>query len=297
MRLLLVTLLVISSAVTTLACTGERPAAPPPQPAHAAQEQAAQPALPARREFPERAADLTPRPAPRPKAPKAAVEPPREAPAPVAVPAGPPPLPFTYVGKLVEGGERSAVLARDQAIFVVRPGDSLAGRYRVEAVREEQVLLLNLEFGVVQPLAFSGPPLPGATPSPPLAKPKAIADDDASLRLAGPSQVAVGEQFTLTVSLDAGASALPDGGSVEVRFDPKVLQLRGNEGESAVNGAAQIEVSGASTGQPAMVRFRVIAQAPTATEIRVVPMAIVDGDGNNLRAETSAAHGLVVVRR
>jgi hypothetical protein len=76
-----------------------------------------------------------------------------------------------------------------------------------------------------------------------------------------------------------------------------VLQLRGNEGESAVNGAAQIEVSGASTGQPAMVRFRVIAQAPTATEIRVVPMAIVDGDGNNLRAETSAAHGLVVVRR
>lgn len=291
-------LVVITSAVVTLACTAEQPAAPARERAKLVQEEAAQPALPARRAFPERAGDLTPRPPPQPKAPKPAAEPPREAPAPVAAPAGPPPLPFTYVGKLVEGGQRYAVLSRDQSVVVVRPGDSVGGRYRVEAVREEQVLLRNLEFGVVQPLAFSGPVVPGgAAASPATTKPRVAVSDDASLRLAGPAQVAVGEQFTLSVSLDPGASAVPDGGSVEVRFDPKVLQLRGSDGEVAVNGAAQIEVSGAATGQPAMVRFRVIAQAPTATEIRVVPMAIVDGDGNNLRAETSAAHQLAVVRR
>ena len=288
----------IAFAVAAAACTNEQPAAPA-QRAQAKQEDTAQATtLPARRAFPERAGDLAPLESRQPRAPKPVAEPPREEPAPVVVPAGPPPVPFTYVGKLAEGGQRYAVLARDQSVFVVRPGDSLGGRYRVEAVREEQVLLRNLEFGVVQPLAFSGPVVPGATTTnPSTAKPRVAASDDASLRLAGPSQVALGEQFTLTVSLDPGASAAPEGGSVEVRFDPKVLQLRSSDGDVAGDGATQVEVAGASTGQPAMVRFRVVAQTPTATEIRVVPMAIVDGDGNNLRAETSAAHQLAVVRR
>jgi len=258
------------------------------------QESQGQTKLPPRHAFPDGAVSLTPLPA-APKAKKPVAEAPREAPPAPAAPAGPPPLPFTYVGKLIEGGQRSAVLARDQSVLVVRAGDSIGGRYRVEAVRDEQVLLLNLEFRVVQPLAFSGPAAAGGAASP-APSPKA-ASESTALRLSGPSQVAIGEQFMLTVNFDAGASAAPDSGSVEVQFDPKVLQMRGSESESPVNGSAQVEVAGAATGQPAIVRFRVIAQAPTATEIRVIPSSITDGDGNLLLAGAPAAHRLAVVRR
>lgn len=265
----------LAFAVATAACTGDE-APPPARQAQLAQESEAQPTLPQRKAFPERAANLTP-PPPQAKAPKPAPEPP-PAPAPVVVPAGPPPLPFSYVGKLVEGGRRSAVLARDQAVFVVRTGDSLAGRYRVQSVREEQVVLLNLEFGVAQPLAFSGPAVPVASLETSRAGP---------LQVAGPSQVAIGEQFSLTVSLDEAAES----GSVEVRFDPKVLQLRGSgrDGESVVNGAVQLEA-------PSTMQFRVVAQTPTATVIRVAATSA-DGDGNIRVAENPAAHRLAIVPR
>ena len=83
------------------------------------------------------------------------------------------------------------------------------------------------------------------------------------MRLTGPSAAAIGEQITLTLSAGSGANAAD--GSVELHFDPSVLQLRGAKAEGAVEGYAQIELSGAVTA----IQFRVVARQPTATATEV----------------------------
>ena len=161
-------------------------------------------------------------------------------------------LPFSYVGKVVRGGEHYAVIVRDGTVDFVRAGDTIGGEYRVQSIADDRLLVMDLERGVVQSLALgAGPPQ------------RAPEGAGAALRLTGPSAAAIGEQFSLTLSLGSGANAA--GGSVELHFDPNVLQLRGAEAEGAVDGYAQIELSGAATA----VQFRVVAPQPTATEISV----------------------------
>jgi hypothetical protein len=283
--------LIPAIVLAVAACSSEEPPAPTQAPQLVAEKQA-QPALPARAAFSERAADLTPAPEPRAKPQKPAAEAP-PAPAPAA-PAPPPRPPFAYVGKLADGNQRYAVLSRDLQVFVVRPGDSLIGRYRVEAVREEQVLLFNLEHRVVQPLAFTGPaggPV-GAISSTTF---PAVGGDGVSLMIAAPNQVSVGEQFTLTVSLDTGMRDTLEAGTVELRFDPQVLQISGAKSDS---GFARLDITGAYMGHPApaTVQFNVVAGGPTATEVRVVPMNIADSDGRNVGVDAPPAHKLRVVR-
>jgi hypothetical protein len=276
------------------ACSSEEPPAPI-QAGQVVEEKQAEPTLPARQAFPERTANLTPAPEPRAKPQKPAVEP-EPAPAPAAPPPPPRP-PFAYVGKLAEGNQRYAVLSRDLQVFVVRPGDSLMGRYRVEAVRDEQVLLFNLEHRVVQPLAFTGPaggPV-GAISSTTF---PALGGDGVSLMIAAPNQVSMGEQFTLTVSLDTGMRDTLEAGTVELRFDPQVLQISGSKSEAAAGGSARLDITGAYMGHPApaTVQFNVVAGAPTSTEIRVLPTNIADGDGRNVGVDAPPAHRLRVVR-
>jgi hypothetical protein len=170
--------------------------------------------------------------------------------------------PFAYVGKLQQGGERYAVLQRADAVLVVRAGDAIGGEYRVQSVADERVLVVHLASGAVQTLPFSS----SQTSS------KSAAADAAGLRVAGPSTAAVGDQFMVTVNTG-------DNGSLELQFDPKVLQLRGPEAEGAVDGSARIE----TPGEAATVQFRVVAREPTATVIRIV------GD------EGQAAHRLAIV--
>lgn len=171
-----------------------------------------------------------------------------------AAQARPPPLPFAYVGKVVRDGQRYAVIVRDGTVDFVRAGDTIGGEYRVQSVADDRLVVMDLERGVVQTLAL------GAS----AAAQRAPDGAGAGLRLAGPSAAAIGEQFSLTLSLGSSAKAA-DGGSVELHFDPKVLQLRGAEAEGAVDGYAQIELLDAATA----VQFRVVARQPTATEISV----------------------------
>jgi len=209
-----------------------------------------------------------------------------------AGPPAPPAPPYTYVGKVARGGEGYAVLARDERVFVVGVGDAVGNQYRVQSIGEKEVVLLNVDFGMTQTLAFSAAASNAVLPAD-LAV--AAASDDVSLRISGPSQVAVGEQFTLMVSLDSGMSAVLETGRVEVRFDPRVLQIAG---ESASSGAARIDIAGAYAGHPApaTLQFRVVASAPTTTEIRVVPANISDSDGRNVGVNTPQPHRLMIVR-
>jgi len=80
-----------------------------------------------------------------------------------------PPLPFTYLGKLVDGETTTVFLVRQDRNFVVRPGDTLDGSYRVDAIGENGVALTYLPLGARQTLAFA------ATPALAIPKPRAKA--------------------------------------------------------------------------------------------------------------------------
>jgi len=153
------------------------------------------------------------------------------------------PAPFAYVGKVTRGDIGYAVLAREERVFVVRPGDTVE-RYRVQSISEKEVVILSIDSGATRSLAFTA----GAASSLLSAAAAGIGSiDEVSLRVSAPTQVAVGEQFTLTVSLDSGMSVVLETGRVEVRFDPKVLEI---PGQSASSGAARLEIFGAYAGHP-----------------------------------------------
>jgi hypothetical protein len=87
-----------------------------------------------------------------------------------------PPLPFTYLGKMVDGEKMTVFLARQDRNYVVRPGDTLDGSYRVEAIEESGLALTYLPLGTRQTLAFGATP---ALPSPnPATRAKTRADED-----------------------------------------------------------------------------------------------------------------------
>ena len=206
----------------------------------------------------------------------------------------PPPLPFAYVGKLRTEGKLYAVVMRGDSLLAASVGDAIAGAYRLQSIGEDKLLVMNIDYGIVQALAFSGPSVRAAgIPSEAFPKP---GTDDVSVQLAGPTRVGLGEEFTFTVSLDSGAHAMLDTSSVEIRFDPKVLQLR-KGAIAAASGAARVDISGAYMGHPApaTMEFRVVAQAPTATEIRVVPTSIADAEGRNVGVNSPSAHRLAIV--
>ena len=91
--------------------------------------------------------DFRPPPPPPPKrsAPVPAVLP-QPAPPPQA-----PPLPFHYIGKLVEEGSGASVfLALGDRNLVLKPGDVVDDKYRVEEVTEHAVVLTYLPLSLRQ---------------------------------------------------------------------------------------------------------------------------------------------------
>ena len=210
----------------------------------------------------------------------------RPAPPPVDLPAPPP---FTYVGKVMRGRTLYAVMARADRVFVVAANDTLDA-YRVKSVSENEAVLVASATGDVFPLPFS--PTTATSVALPLSAAPGI--DDASLQVSAPSRVSLGEDFTLTVSLNTGANVALETGKVEVRFDPKILQL---SGESTSSGVARLDIAGAYAGHPmpATLQFRVVATGPTATEIRVVPTSIADTEGRDVGVNTPQPHKLTIV--
>jgi len=87
----------------------------------------------------------TPRPAPAARAV-------RPAPAAPAAPAAPltPLVPFRYLGKIVDGDRTAVFLARNDEHFLVEPGATLAGQYRVENITPAAITLVYLPLGTRQ---------------------------------------------------------------------------------------------------------------------------------------------------
>jgi hypothetical protein len=80
-----------------------------------------------------------------------------------------PPLPFAYMGKLVEDAATTVFLARQDRNYIVRAGDTIDGTYRVEKVADDAVELVYLPLNARQTLPFTATaaaaparPTPGA---------------------------------------------------------------------------------------------------------------------------------------
>ena len=88
-----------------------------------------------------------------------------------------PPLPFVYMGKMVDGDTTVVFLANADRNFIARVGETLDGTYRVERIADNELVVTYLPLKIKQTLPLGGDP--GAAPAPG-AKPRsrAAARDD-----------------------------------------------------------------------------------------------------------------------
>lgn len=70
-------------------------------------------------------------------------QPPPSPPAKSAPPRAPP-LPFAFLGRMVEDGKTVVFLTRQDQVFTVTAGDTVAGNYRIEEVGTETVVITYL---------------------------------------------------------------------------------------------------------------------------------------------------------
>jgi len=221
----------------------------------------------------------------------------REAPsAAPAQPPQPPAMPYTYVGKGRDAAGRFAVLGKGDRVHVIRPADVVEGAYRVESIGEDRVVLTYLALGTRETLLFPGAGGGDASAADPLAP--APAGEEATLRVTGPRQAAIGEEFTLMVDVDAGRVGILQDGNVELYYDTKVLRREiSGVAQSPDSGTVRVDISGSHIGHSAAtaVQFRVAATAPTTTEIRIVPLDVADTEGRNVAVTGPERYRLSVV--
>jgi hypothetical protein len=124
-----------------------------------------------------------------------------------------------------------------------------------------------------------------------------------------PSQVAIGQEFNVSVGLPSGSQ--PRTASVELSYDPKVLALASGAPAPTPPGApvagqapadpgyVTVEMVGAgipgAAATPTIVRFRVIATEPTSTVIRVENASGQDAAGAPIAIAGPGAHTVAIV--
>jgi hypothetical protein len=143
-----------------------------------------------------------------------------------ALPA-PPPMPYRVAGQVMHDGSAHIVLARGDAVLVVREGEILEGGYRVEAIRTDRVTLLYEPLGTRNDLPVLGVELALPVASTPAASPvaqaaSAGASAPAQLRWEGPERVQAGTTFNVALKLtsDQALRATP----LQLSFDAAVLE-------------------------------------------------------------------------
>ena len=79
-----------------------------------------------------------------PFAPKSFAPPPPKTAALAPAKPSAPPLPFTYLGKVVDGGKTSIFVARGDENYSLEPGQTIGGAYRVDRITERDVTFTYL---------------------------------------------------------------------------------------------------------------------------------------------------------
>lgn len=65
-----------------------------------------------------------------------------------------PPLPFTYLGKELEGDQWRIFLARENEVLIVKADDVIGGTYRIEKIAPPTVTVLYLPLNQTQQLSI-----------------------------------------------------------------------------------------------------------------------------------------------
>ncbi|MGH8701652.1 MAG: cohesin domain-containing protein [Burkholderiales bacterium] len=225
----------------------------------------------------------------------------RNAPLPAPPPAPQaPPLPFAFLGQLVEEGRVTVFLTNGDRNWVVREGDTIDGAYRVEAIADRTMTLTYLALNTRQELAIgSAPPYPRSVGAPSISEALPVAvspgggaplPGQVALLLAAPSRVAAGNALVVSIGLPPGDKART--ARVELAYDPKVLAAV--DAPATGSGRLTLELSGA-TGPLAQARFRAIAQSPTNTQIRIENAIATDARGASVAMATPGAHDVAIV--
>ncbi len=211
-----------------------------------------------------------------------------------------PPLPFTFMGKLIDAGEVTVFLTNGERNWVVRSGDTIDGTYRVEGIGDQKMTLTHLALRLPQELAIgegtvSVQPVSILATTEPLPAPVPSGASDPSpgevrLLLAAPARVVAGNELIVSLALPSGGGARA--ARVELAYDPQVLAAIGASPRDA--GRVTIELAGAAAPL-AQVRFRVIAQSPTTTRIGIEQATATDARGTRLSIGAPAAHSVQVV--
>lgn len=74
----------------------------------------------------------------------------------VAAPPLPPPVPFTYLGTMQEGGQTVVFLSKEQKLYTVRKGEVFDGQYRMENEGSGRIELVYLPLNAKQILVIKG---------------------------------------------------------------------------------------------------------------------------------------------
>ena len=212
-----------------------------------------------------------------------------------------PPLPFAFLGQLIEEGRVTVFLANGDRNWVVRVGDTIDGAYRVEAIADRTMTLTYLALETRQELAIGhAPPHLGSAGASWISEALPVAvsprgdvplPGQVALLLAAPSRVAAGSALIVSVGLPPGGDAR--NARVELAYDPKVLAAVG--APAGDSGRLTVDLAGA-TGSPAQVRFRVIAQSATSTEIGIENATATDARGARVAIATPGAHRVAIVQ-
>lgn len=81
------------------------------------------------------------------------VPPPPPKPLPPAPPTAPP-LPFTFLGKLLEEGKITVFLTKQDRNYVIKAGDVIDGTYRVDAIQPSTLSLTYLPLDIKQSMSI-----------------------------------------------------------------------------------------------------------------------------------------------
>ena len=231
----------------------------------------------------------------------------REALAPPPAPQTPP-LPFSFMGKLIDPHTTFVFLVNGDRNHAVKAGDTIDGVYRVEEIGEETLTLAYLPLNTRQSLAIGSPVRPDErAPAesdipPPLRASAPPTHDPTRLVWRAPSAARIGDEFTVEVGLPAGPQARA--GTVELVYDPLILAVLGGAASvaspSPTSRRAAVEIIGpgyrGGEPTPSEVRFRVISGTPTKTEIRLDKLFAKTASGEPLAIASPAPHLIAISR-
>lgn len=116
-----------------------------------------------------------------------------------------------------------------------------------------------------------------------------------TLTVDGPAQASLGEEFSLSFGLPArnqGANA-----NVQLSYDPTVLAVVGGARGEAGSALLSVNAPTIAGGPPSMAqaRFRVIAKAPTNTQIGIELSNARDSQGHPISIQAPGAHSLSII--